>query len=361
LIAARRPLIVLAVALVCAGVGVSALRAASPSVATDNAYLKSDSTVVAPRVKGQVVAILVADNEVVEKGQPLVRVDPEEYAARLSSAQGDLALADAQVAAARAAQERMEAEIALAIASVREAGAGIQAADAEVVRSRADRQRYEALAEQGVVARRDADRVKTEAVSAEAAAERTRAALAVSRDQATVAARRRGEATAQLLAAQALRAKAAAALDLARQDADHALIRAPVAGVVADRQVNAGDYVQPGTRMLTLVPSGTLHVIANFKETQTVQMLPGQAAVVKVDALPGVSLKAHVESLAPGSGSEFALLPFEPGAGNFTKVVQRVPVRLVFDADQPDLARLRSGLSAKVAVRLASSPPRARG
>jgi membrane fusion protein (multidrug efflux system) len=194
--------------------------------------------------------------------------------------------------------------------------------------------------------------MKSDAVSAEAAAERTRAALAVSRDQAIVAARRRGEASAQLLAAQAQRAKAAATLVLAQQDADHAVIRAPVSGVVADRQVNAGDYVAPGTRLLTLVPARGLHVIANFKETQTERMLPGQAAVVKVDAMPGVKLRAHVQSLAPGSGSEFALLPFEPGAGNFTKVVQRVPVRLTFDPGQPELARLRPGLSVKVAVQL---------
>ncbi|MFZ3007641.1 MAG: efflux RND transporter periplasmic adaptor subunit, partial [Phenylobacterium sp.] len=142
------------------------------------------------------------------------------------------------------------------------------------------------------------------------------------------------------------------ALSLAQQDADHAVIRAPIAGTVGDRQANPGDYVAPGTRLLTLVSMDTLYVTANFKETQVERMLRGQAAVIRVDALPGVTFKAHVDSFAPGSGSEFALLPFEPGSGNFTKIVQRVPVRLKLDPGQPEVKRLRPGLSAKVTVRL---------
>ena len=137
-----------------------------------------------------------------------------------------------------------------------------------------------------------------------------------------------------------------------RQDQTHAEIRSPVAGVVGDRQANVGDYVQPGSRLLVVNPLDRLYITANFKETQTARMLRGQAAKVKVDALPGVTLKAHVESFAPGSGSEFALLPFEPGTGNFTKIVQRVPVKLRFDPGQPDVAKLRPGLSAKVTVAL---------
>jgi membrane fusion protein, multidrug efflux system len=110
--------------------------------------------------------------------------------------------------------------------------------------------------------------------------------------------------------------------------------------------------VQPGTRLLSLMPLDQLYVTANFKETQTARMIAGQRAEVRIDALPGVALKARVDSFAPGSGSEFALLPFEPGAGNFTKIVQRVPVRLTFEPGQPELKRLRPGLSAKVKVML---------
>ena len=349
----RHLALVLGAALAAAGGGVAVLVAAPATVRTDNAYLKTDRTVIAPRIKGLVAEVLVADNAAVTAGQPLVRLDTEEFAARVAGAEGELALAEAQVEAARAALGRLDAELDLAAAYVREAGTDIRAVDAEAARAQSDRRRFETLAEQGVVSRRDAERVRAETVGAEAAAERKRAALSVTREQAAVVLRRRGEVTAQLLAAQAQRARATAALILARQDLGHTVIRAPVAGFVGDRQINPGDYVQPGSRLLTLVARRGLHVVANFKETQTDRMIPGQAAVVKVDALPGVALKAHVQSLAPGSGSEFALLPFEPGAGNFTKIVQRVPVRLTFDPDQPALARLRPGLSVKVAVQVA--------
>ena len=154
--------------------------------------------------------------------------------------------------------------------------------------------------------------------------------------------------------AQAQVANARAALDLARQDLAHTLIRAPIDGVVGDRQVQVGDFVEAGTRMLTIVPLDALYVTANFKETQVARMVAGQPATVKVDALGGTALKGEVESFAPGSGSTFSLLPFEPGTGNFTKIVQRVPVRIRFEPHQPALERLRPGLSTTVTVDLRS-------
>ncbi len=351
-LAARRAVLVAAVAAMAAAGGVVALRAAPSSVSTDNAYLKSDPTTVAPRVRGLVAQVLAADNELVEAGQPLVRLDPEEYAARVSAAEGDLALADAQVESARSALVSVDAQQALAQDGVRQARSDIAASEAQAVRAQADSVRFQKLADVGTAPRRDAERMHADAVSAQAAVERAHAALSVSQDQVAVVAGRRAELAAAVLAAQAAAAKARAALELAQQDAEHAVIRAPVAGVVGNRQVNAGDYVQPGTRLLTLMPAGDLYITANFKETQTARLTAGQPAQVRIDALPGVTLKAHVQSFAPGSGSEFALLPFEPGSGNFTKIVQRVPVRLAFDPGQPALARLRPGLSAKVSVRL---------
>jgi membrane fusion protein (multidrug efflux system) len=348
----RQALIVLTAAAVAAIGGAVAIRAAPGAASTDNAYLQSDPTAVAPRVKGLVAEVLVADNEAVAAGQPLVRLDPDEYAARVAGAEGDLALADAQLAASRSALARLGAERALASDGLRQAQSDVRAAEAQSQRADADSRRYEALASQGTAPRRDAERMAADAISAQAAAEKSRASLAMGGDQVAVIDRRRGELEAAVQAALAGQAKAKADLDLAWLDAEHAVIRAPIAGVVGDRQVHAGDYVQPGTRLLTLVPLGDLYVTANFKETQTARMVRGERAEVKVDALPGVTLKARVQSLAPGSGSQFALLPFEPGTGNFTKIVQRVPVRLVFDPGQPDLAKLRPGLSARVKVRL---------
>jgi membrane fusion protein (multidrug efflux system) len=139
---------------------------------------------------------------------------------------------------------------------------------------------------------------------------------------------------------------------LAQQNLAHTVIRAPVDGVVGDRQAQIGEYVQPGTQLLTVVPLATLYVEANFKETQTARMLPGQRARITIDALSGETLDGEVESFAPGSGSEFSLLPFEPATGNFTRIVQRVPVRIRLLPNQPDIARLRPGLSADVTVTL---------
>jgi membrane fusion protein (multidrug efflux system) len=347
-----RGVLVLGAALVVGAGGVVYLLAAKPTAATDNAYVKTDVTVVAPRVRGHVAQVLVSDNQPVTAGQVLVRLDPEEYAARVAAAQGDVAAADAAIASAEAALVRLSSEQAMAAAEVRQAETGIRAADAEVRRAQADWTRYDTLQKTGYAPHSAADRVEATAVSAAAAADKSRAGLALSRSQQAATASRRGELLAAVAQARAQRAKAAAALDLARQDQDHAEIRAPVAGVVGDRQANVGDYVQPGSRLLVLSPMDRLYVTANFKETQTARMLHGQAARVKVDALPGVTLKAHVESFSPGTGSEFALLPFEPGVGNFTKIVQRVPVKLRFDPGQPEVAKLRPGLSAKVTVAL---------
>lgn len=350
----RRVLMVAGAAVSLGILGVVWMRLPPSSVATDNAYLKADSTLVSTRVRGLVAEVLVADNAQVRPGQALLRVDSPEYVARLAAAQGELAKAEAQVAAARAALARGYAEGELARSVVRQVATDITVAEAQSVRMRADLSRYDALALDGTVARREAEKVRAEAIGAEAAVERSRAALAVSRAQAVATDRRQGELAAAVAAAEAERARAQSALDLARRDEADMLVRAPVAGVVGDRKVNPGDYIEPGARLLTVVPSQGLYVTANFKETQTPRLLVGQPATVKVDALPGVVLRARVQSVSPASGAEFALLPFEPGTGNFTKIVQRVPVRLTFDAGQPDVARLRPGLSVRVKVALAS-------
>ena len=239
-------------------------------------------------MRGLVAEVLVGHDQAVKAGDPLVRIDPEEFDARVASAAADLQNAQASVDSARAAFTALAAEEQLDASNIHAAETSIRSADAQS-------------------------------------------------------------------------ARAQAALDLARQDQAHTLIRAPIDGVVGDRQVEPGDYVQPGTRLLTIVPMRALYVTANFKETQTARMTVGQPATIKVDALPGVALKGEVDSFAPGSGSQFALLPFEPGTGNFTKIVQRVPVRIRFDSGQPGLARLRPGLSTTVKVRLGrdlTPPPR---
>ena len=354
----RRPVFVAVVALLVAVGGALWIAAPKRSVSTDNAYLQADSSVVAPKVRGLVADVLVQHNQRVRRGDPLLRIDAEEFDARVASATAGLQDARSSVAAAQAALVALDAEETLAASNVRAAQTSIRSSEAQQALAEADRRRFDALIASGAVARRDAEQYRTAAVTAQANAEHSRAEFAVSRDQAAVTRAKRLTLRANLAQAEAAVASAQAALDLARQDQANTLVRAPIDGVVGDRQVEPGDYVQPGTRLLTVVPLDALYVIANFKETQTARMVAGQSASVEVDALPGQTLKGRVESFAPGSGSQFSLLPFEPGTGNFTKIVQRVPVRIRFDADQAALARLRPGLSSTVTVQL-NTPPSA--
>ncbi|MGF7151044.1 membrane fusion protein (multidrug efflux system) [Sphingomonas zeicaulis] len=344
--------VVSGVALAVALGGVAWITAAPSAESTDDAYVAADATTVAPKVRGLVAEVLVKDNQRVRAGDPLVRIDAEEFDAKLAAATADLADAEANVIAARAALGHLAAEQRLAAAGVVSTRTTIRSALAEADRAGADRRRYEALVATGAVAQRDADVYRTTAIDAEQAAARARAQLVVSQSEAGVTAARRPMLEAALLQAEAARQRAAAALDLARQDQRHSLIRAPIDGVIGNRQVRVGDYVQPGTRLLTLVPLHALYVTANFKETQTRDMRAGQPVAIDVDAIGGKALKGRVESFAPGSGSTFALLPFEPGTGNFTKIVQRVPVRIRFEPGQRAVDALRPGLSVTAKVKL---------
>lgn len=349
-----RPLVASGLAIVAAIGGTLWIVASPSSESTDDAYIGANATSVAPRVRGLVAQVLVRDNQSVRRGDPLVRIDPEEFDARLAAAEADLADADANVTHARAALVSLGAEQGLAAATVVASHTAIRSTAAEARRADADRRRYDALVATGAVAQRDVDSYRTAAIGAAQDAARASADLLVAEREAGVTSARRGTLEAALVQALARRQRAAAALELARQDQRHTLIRAPIDGVVGNRLTRVGDYVQAGSHLMTLVPTHDLYVTANFKETQIHAMRPGQSVSIDVDALDGDALKGTVESLAPGSGSTFALLPFEPGTGNFTKIVQRVPVRIRFAAGQPALAKLRPGLSVTARVRLSN-------
>jgi len=348
----RRTLIAVGIALAAAIGGAVYILLPHGSVTTDAAYLEADSSVVSPRIRGIVSEILVQDNAIVKAGTPLLRIDDAEFAAREASAEADLRTAEAAVLAARAAFSELSAQQRLANSDVTAARAAIVSAEAEAARTGADKARFDRLADAGAASRRDVDQTSAAAASANAEVARLTAKLDVSRSQSAAVTARHEKLIAALAEAQASEARAKAALDLARQDSSYTLVKAPVDGVIGDRKANVGDYVQPGTRLMTVVPLDALYVVANFKETQVARMLPGQSATIEADALPGVKLHGKVESFAPGSGSQFSLLPFEPGTGNFTKIVQRVAVRIALDRDQADVKRLRPGLSTVVTVNL---------
>ncbi len=349
-----RTVLAVGAALAIAAGGAFYIALPKSEVSTNAAYIEADASVVSPKVHGLVSEILVKHNQPVEAGQKLVRIDPEEFDARFAAAGADLKTAEAAVLSARAAFTELDAQQRLAESGVAAARASIVASDAQSQQASADRTRFERLANAGAASRREADQYRASAIAAASETDRLRAQLGVSQNQ-SAATRAKGETLAANLAlADAQVARAEAALLLAKQDQNHAVITAPIAGVVGDRQAEPGDYVQPGTRLMTIVPLNALYITANFKETEVGRMTAGQPASVKVDALPGVTLKGKVDSFAPGSGSRFSLLPFEPGTGNFTKIVQRVPVRIQLDPGQPGLDRLRPGLSTTVTVRLQS-------
>ena len=348
----RRTLIAVGVAVAVAAAGAIYIVLPKSTVSTDAAYVEADSAVVAPRVRGLVARVFVAHNQTVKRGDPLVALDPEEFEARVGLATADLANAQAGVAAAKAAFDTQAAEEGLAAANIRAAGTTIDSTDAQRVRADADLARFDQLIDSGAVSKHEAELARATVLSDRSDAQHSRAMLAVNQSQATATLAKRATLKANLASALASVARAKAALDLARQDVGHAIIRAPIDGVVGDRQVQEVEYLSPGTRLMTVAPMHSLYVTANFKETQVSRMLAGQIARIKVDALGGKILNGHVDSFAPGTGSQFSLLPFEPGTGNFTKIVQRVPVRISLEPGQSGMERLRPGLSSTVTVRL---------
>lgn len=349
--ARRKVLVATTIAVVLAAAGVGYILAPQRSERTDNAYLRADETTVAPQVRGRVSEVVVRDNQKVSAGDTLVRIDSEEFAARLAQARADEQTALAAVEAAAAALVILDAEARVASSNTKVVEAGIRSAQTQRSRAMADDGRFARLAETGAVARREAESSHAAFVGAQADLDRSEAALVASRDQEALVRSRRSGAQAALSQAQAALARARASLDLARQDQSHAVITAAIDGTVGALQVRVGDYVQPGSRLMSIVPLKSVYVVAYFKETQTARMHAGQAAQVQLDAMPGIDLAGHVDSLAPGTGSAFAFLPFEPGTGNFTKIVQRVPVRIALEPASGE-AVLRPGLSATVTVDL---------
>jgi membrane fusion protein (multidrug efflux system) len=303
---------------------------------TDDAYLQADSVTVAPKVSGYIVEVYVADNESVAAGTPLVRLDNRQYRAALDQLTATTAARKADIA-------RGEADLLLQRANIEQARAQLQGAQANDTYALAQIRRYEPLVAAGA---------ETGERLAELRNARNQAAatLAASKAALESAERQIGATQAQILQARAQLEAAVASAESARLDAEDTVVKSSIAGRVGDRTVRVGQYVQPGTRLMTIVPVQDLYLEANFKETQIGLMRAGQPAIIHVDALSGADLHGTVSSFAPGTGSEFALLPPQNATGNFTKIVQRVPVRIHVDAGEEARKVLVPGLSATVKV-----------
>src|ERR1700722_1828252 len=309
-----RALVVGLVAVAAIAAGLVWVFSPKGTTSTDDAYVQGDKTIVSPKVRGMVTAIDAKENGRVAAGDLLVTIDPEEYDLKIAQGQGDLMAAQAAERTARAGLASLDVEEWVTEGAVNSAE---QAAGSTAAANPAFRQAFE-----------------------------------TAHGQALVAARTRGQIVASLSEAVAAEYRAKTELEAAKLQKAETRVMAPAAGTVADIQTNVGAAVQPGVTLMTIIGDAQPVVTANFKETQIGRMRAGQAASVHIDAVAGHSFTGHVDSIAPGPGSQFALLPFEPGAGNFTKIVQRVPVRIVLDPGRPCLERLRTGLSAEVSVRL---------
>ena len=308
---------------------------------TEDAYVRADGVTISSKLAGYVRAVNVRDNQSVEKGALLVEVDPTDYQTRLSEA-------EAQVQVAQATQSATAAGIGEAQAGVGQAQAALAAAQRDLAYLNGEVARYRPLVATGAEPKQALDQMIANRDKAAAQARAQAAALAAAQSKVASVRAQVGQSAAQIEAARAQQ-------QAARNDLGTTRIAAPVGGKVGNSSVRLGQFVQPGQRLLTIVPVDALYVEANFKETQIGLMRPGQPVIIEADALSGVEFHGHVESITPGTGANFSLIPPQNATGNFTKIVQRVPVRIRIDAGPESRKVLVPGLSLSVKVDTSSA------
>jgi membrane fusion protein (multidrug efflux system) len=303
---------------------------------TNDAYLRADAMVVAPRVPGYVAEVLVVANQDVVPGQVLVRIEHDTYKAQVARAQADLDAAEADIG-------RLQAEIGHQQSILEQARAAAAVAAAKAAYAGREADRYGKLSESGAVSHQQVDQSRT--MSGQTGAELAEAQAAV-----TSADRAVDVLKAQVGQAESRREAAGAALQTAKLDLSATELRSRIKGRVGDKTVSIGQYVTAGTRLMSVMPLEDVYLEANYKETQIGRLRIGQPVEIQVDALPGATVPGRVESWSPGTGAQFALLPPENATGNFTKIVQRVPVRIRIEADPAVKAALLPGLSVTATV-----------
>jgi len=303
---------------------------------TDDAFVQTDAIVIAPKVQGYIDQVYVTDNQEVKAGQPLVRIDSRDYSAQADQSR-------AQIALARAAAQGADAQIAEQQAAIESAQADLQAAHSSAAFAVAEVARYRPLAATGAETREKLSALQNDAAQARAKAAAAQAALTSAQRRIVFLDSQAGQARAQIEAARAQFA-------VAHTNVEATVLRAGAAGRIGNKTVQQGQFVQAATRLMTLVPSSSLYVEANFKETQLKRMRIGQPVRLEVDAFPGVEIRARVASFSPGTGAQFSILPPQNATGNFTKIVQRVAVRIAIDASPETRRLLIPGMSVVASV-----------
>jgi membrane fusion protein (multidrug efflux system) len=313
------------------------LTAIHPYETTDNAYLKAHTSLISPKETGYVKEVLFQDNHKVMPGDLLMVIDDHDFQARVAQAEAQVLLETVHI-------RTLETDKLTQAAKIRQEAANIAASEADLERAAKDLKRFGNLAVEGAVSAQTRDSAESTHKQANAQRDKVRSA--------------RQEAESRLAALDAqieetrVRIKAAEAnLELTRIDLANTHVVAPIAGIIGNRSVQVGQLVKPGSPLGYLIPTDGLFVEANFKETQIAQMQPGQSVEIRIDAYPDQVFQGVVDSFAPASGSEFSLLPPENATGNFTKIVRRIPVKIVFQTGS-DLSRLRPGLSTVTKVKV---------
>ncbi|HEX5397905.1 MAG TPA: HlyD family secretion protein [Verrucomicrobiae bacterium] len=308
----------------------------APYESTDDAFIDGYDTIVSSRVPGQVERLMVKDNQRVRKGDVLVELDPRDYETSLANAKANLATAQSQ-------SDEAQAQVKVSEAKVAQSQAAVTAADAENQRAADDLKRYQSV-ESNAVSQTAFDQTQAQARSAKAALESAHSQVKAAQAQETLS-----EAAVETAAAAVQQTQAK--VRQAELNLSYTKIIAPVDARVTARSVDVGNYVQPGQALLALVPTN-VWVTANFKETQLTSMRPGDPVEIHVDAYPNQDFKARVDSLQAGTGARFSLLPPENAVGNYVKVVQRVPVKIVFDESLPTNLDIAPGMSVEPKVKV---------
>jgi membrane fusion protein (multidrug efflux system) len=314
-------------------------------VSTDDAYVRANATTIGARVSGHIQSVYVADNSSVHSGDLLVQIDDGDYRLAVQSAQGKVATEEATL-------ERIDRQIKAQESAVEQANAQVTSANAASKQAEADFNRQQELSSKGFASKAAFDLAQASRDQTAAAVKSAQAALAASQANVEVIKAQRVEAASLLQELKTAQAKA-------ERDLSFTTIRAPVDGVFSNRMANPGDFIQPGQRLGNLVPLDAVYIDANFKETQLARLRPGQHVKISVDAISERRIDGVIESVSPASGAVFSLLPPDNATGNFTKVVQRIPVRIRVPADVAKENLLRAGMSVEVSVdtRSNDAPP----
>ena len=335
----KKPLLIGASLLVLAAVGYAGewyWTAGRFEVSTDDAYVQADNTTVAPKVSGYLDQVQVNDNEPVKVGQVLAHIDDRDFRAALDQAKANVAVAEAVIANKQAALETQQSIIDAAKATI-----AVDVANQTFAEQ--DNARYASLAATGAGSVQNAQSASSRNAAIKATIARDTAALATAVKQVDTL-------KAELAQAKANLSQDEAAEHQAELNLSYTTIVAAVDGVVGNRTLRVGQYVQAGTQLMAIAPIQAAYIVANYKETQLTHVQPGQPADIEVDMFPGVVAHGHVDSLAPGSGQEFALLPPDNATGNFTKIVQRIPVKIYLDPGSPLTGQLRPGMSVEPTI-----------